>query len=110
MKDKIKEISIESQVYKRFEKAYKYALEMVCDGIAAGKVYLKKDFTMQRQIEFWLQKIKVANALPKETGRFVLLSLIYINKCLINNIRINKKEFKKIYKKVAQINEKSILS
>lgn len=28
MKDKIKEISIESQVYKRFEKAYKYALEM----------------------------------------------------------------------------------
>lgn len=34
---------------------YKYALEMFCDFVAAGKTYHKKEFTYQKEYDWWLE-------------------------------------------------------
>lgn len=39
---------------------FKYALEMICDFLGAGRAYNGKDFTMQSEWDWWLGKRKVA--------------------------------------------------
>ena len=43
---------------------YKYAMEMVCDYIGAGKAYEKGKWTIQSPLNFWLNKKKTARIHP----------------------------------------------
>ena len=50
---------------------YKYALEMVCDYLAAGKAYMKKNFTYDAEYRWWLNKIGSGILLHEHTKSFV---------------------------------------
>lgn len=49
---------------------FRYALEMVCDYIAAGKTYEGKDWTRQTPQNFWIKKKQTANIHP-DTAAFL---------------------------------------
>lgn len=54
---------------------YKDALELVCDYIAAGQAYQKKNFTYKGEYEWWQNKCKNPIAMHPQTKRFVELML-----------------------------------
>lgn len=74
---------------------YKYTIEMICDGIAAGLVYKGKDWTANSQIEYWENK---KNTAPTNEKIKDLLTEVYlqISKQGINKT-ITKKNLKKLY-------------
>lgn len=49
---------------------YKYALEMVCDYLAAGRAYGKDKFSMESELNWWKEKRKIAKMHP-DTKKFV---------------------------------------
>lgn len=50
---------------------YEDALEMICDYIAAGQAYMKKDFTYQGEYDWWLNKKSHGIAMHPNTLKFV---------------------------------------
>lgn len=50
---------------------YKYALEMVCDYLGAGKAYMGKDFTIEKEYQWWLNKSSKPIAMHPHTKKFV---------------------------------------
>ena len=54
---------------------YKDALEMICDYIAAGHAYQKKEFTYKGEYEWWKNKSKGKIAMHPDTKRFVDIML-----------------------------------
>jgi hypothetical protein len=50
---------------------YRYAIEMVCDMLAASKVYNGKDFTYEKFYDYWLAKKKKPVAMHPQTLYFV---------------------------------------
>lgn len=44
---------------------YKYAMEMICDYIGAGKVYNPSDWTIEEPMKYWNNKKKTAKIHPK---------------------------------------------
>ena len=55
---------------------YKYAVEMVCDTLAAGKTYLGKKWTNSSQLEYWT-RTKDLEFINKKTADF--LEAVYID-------------------------------
>lgn len=43
---------------------FKYATEMFCDYIAAGRAYMGKDFTWKSEFEWWVKKKEIAKMNP----------------------------------------------
>lgn len=76
---------------------YKYTVEMICDGIAAGLVYKGKEWTPNSQIEYWRNKRKTA---PANERIKELLEEVYlqISKNGINKT-ITKSNTKELYNK-----------
>ena len=74
---------------------YKYTVEMICDGIAAGLVYKGKNWTPNLQVEYWENK---KNEVPGNEKIKNLLSEVYMQ---VSNQGINKtitrKNMKKLY-------------
>lgn len=74
---------------------YKYTVEMICDGLAAGIVYNGKNWTPSTQLRYWEYKKKTALANEKIKD---LLTEVYtqVSKYGINKT-INSKNLKKLY-------------
>lgn len=74
---------------------YKYTVEMICDGVAAGIVYKGKEWTPNSQVEYWENKRKTSPANEKIKD---LLAEVYlqISKNGINKT-ITKSNLKKLY-------------
>lgn len=53
------------------EVPYKYAVEMVCDYLAAGKAYHGKDFTFADEYEWWKVKRSKPIAMHRKTMLFI---------------------------------------
>lgn len=49
---------------------FKYALEMVCDFLGAGHAYMRKDFTIDKEYEWWVRKRKRV-VMHEDTFNFV---------------------------------------
>ena len=49
---------------------YKYAVEMICDKLAAGMAYKKEDFTYQYELDYWNREKKILQVNEK-TKEFV---------------------------------------
>lgn len=63
---------------------YKYALEMICDYLAAGRAYMKDNFTYEAEYAWWKNRISRGIAMHIQTQTFVdrMLSLIMLqNSC-----------------------------
>jgi hypothetical protein len=78
---------------------YKYAIEMICDTLAAGMVYNKKDWTNSTQLEYW-NRDKEKNVVIMNEKIMNLLTEVY-TLISINGIDriINKKTLKGLYNK-----------
>lgn len=50
---------------------YKYALELVCDYLAAGVTYMKENFTYEAEYEWWRRRIEKPIAMHPATQYFV---------------------------------------
>lgn len=74
---------------------YKYTVEMICDGLAAGMVYQGKKWTKEYQLEYWNNKkshLKINNKITKVLDEvFNEVALKGVNKA------ITKKHLKEVY-------------
>lgn len=77
---------------------FKYALEMICDYLGAGKAYMKNGFTYSGEYNWWLNKIKNGIAMHYQTKCFVGKVLYLIAKDNSIDILSDKDKLKKIYK------------
>ena len=84
---------------------YKYAVEMICDTLAAGMTYQKDNWTNDYQLNYYLKARKKAKINPKIDA--ILLEVYeMISEQGIDEV-INSKTLKKIYKShVGDINDK----
>ena len=68
----------------------KYAFELICDYIGAGKAYMGKDFTYEKEYEWWLNKIANNNlAMHHKTRLFVSVVLYKLSQCDNENDILN---------------------
>lgn len=51
------------------------ALELICDYLAAGKAYMKKEFTYKGEYEWWKKKCEKPLAMHPQTKHFIELML-----------------------------------
>ena len=77
---------------------YKYAVEMLCDHIAAGQVYKGKEWTKEYPLEYWNEIETNRNLFNPKTEKFVTAIKEEIANQGIDKI-INKKHLKKQYEK-----------
>lgn len=72
---------------KALEMPFLDAVELICDYIAAGQAYQKKNFTYKGEYEWWINKSKNPLAMHPNTKRFIdimlkVMSLEENNDCL----------------------------
>lgn len=77
---------------------YKYAVEMLCDHIAAGKVYKKKEWSKEYPLKYWNEIETVRHLYNPKTEKFITVIKEEIAKEGINKI-MNKKHLKEQYEK-----------
>lgn len=76
----------------------KYALELICDYIGAGKAYMGKNFTYQKEYEWWLNKNRNLLAMHPAIN-------VFIDQCL-NDLSLYGEDYfykeyiENIYKKI----------
>lgn len=77
---------------------YKYVVESVCDKIAAGKTYHKKDYDTREPLNFWYKKLSTTRVHPKTADFFehVLTDLAIHGE----NYILNKKYMQNAYQKI----------
>ena len=49
----------------------KYAIEMLCDYLGAGRAYMGKKFTYRAELDWWENKSKTVNAMHYRQKRFI---------------------------------------
>ncbi len=76
---------------------YKYAVEMLCDTLAAGKTYLGKNWKNSSQLEYW-NRTKDLEYINIKTANFLENAYIEVSKNGIEKT-INKKNLKRLYNK-----------
>jgi hypothetical protein len=62
------------------EMPYEYVMEMICDFLAAGRAYNGKNFTYEKEWNWWLEKISHPVAMHTKTKEFVneVMRILYI--------------------------------
>lgn len=58
---------------------YQDAVEMLCDYLGAGRAYMGKDFTYQKEYEWWLKKCEKPLAMHPKTMDFITRCLNQLN-------------------------------
>ena len=76
---------------------YKYAVEMVCDTLGAGKTYLGKEWTNSSQLKYW-NRTKDLKYVNFNTANFLEAVYIEVSKKGIKET-ITKKNLKALYNK-----------
>lgn len=82
---------------KQIQIPFKYALELVCDYLAAGKAYMKKDFSYDAEYNWWLNKKSNPIAMHPQTMLFVDMMLRELKNR--GTYVLRRKNAKKIYAK-----------
>lgn len=77
---------------------YKYAVEMVCDKLAAGIVYSGGKFNPQREFNY-VKNSSDNKLLHEKTYNFIIEIFTMLTKYSINDV-INKKNLKKVYNEI----------
>lgn len=77
---------------------YKYAVEMLCDHIAAGQAYRGEDWNKEYPLKYWNEKETVRHLYNPKTEKFITVIKEEIAKDGINKI-MNRKHLKEQYEK-----------
>lgn len=83
---------------------YKYAVEMICDNLAAGKVYKGKNWTNSTQIEYW-NEVESRKQINEKIAKFAKTVFEDVSRRGIDEA-INRKNLRTIYNKC--VNEEKI--
>lgn len=81
---------------------YKYAVEMLCDHIAAGMVYRGKEWNKEYPLKYWNEIETVRNLYNPKTEKFITVIKEEIAKDGIDKI-MNKKHLKGQYEKYCNL-------
>ena len=84
---------------------FKYAIELICDYLAAGQEYMKDNFTYKAEYDWWIERRKKPLSMHPQTKIFIELMLKEMSKTNSNNC-LNKKIAKRIYLKADNIAKK----
>lgn len=76
---------------------FKYVLELICDFLGAGKVYMKNNFSYSNEYKWWLNKISKGIAMHYQTKTFVNRVLYIIAKNNSADILSDKNRLKELY-------------
>ena len=76
---------------------YKYAIEMVCDELAAGIVYNGKSWTQNTQLEYYMNKER-KNLIHPQIDKFLIATFTEVSKNGINKT-LTHKNMKELYEK-----------
>lgn len=79
---------------------YKYAVEMICDGLAAGKTYTGKGWDPSMQLEYWKKEREKA-IINEKTCNFLTAAFTEIAEKGLDKT-LNKKRLKELYKKYCE--------
>lgn len=60
---------------------YKDAVEMLCDYLGAGRAYMGKDFTYQKEYEWWCKKSAKPLAMHEHTKDFIGFIMCALARC-----------------------------
>ena len=76
---------------------YKYAVEMICDTLSAGMTYNGKEWSIDKQLEYW-DREKASSHINEKTANFI--TAVY-NEIKENGIdsTINRKKLKSLFQK-----------
>lgn len=80
---------------------YKYAVEMICDKLAAGMIYQGKNWTKEYQLSYW-EREKQKNRINPKTEKFITVVLTQVAKQGIDKT-LSKKNIKQLYKRYCEI-------
>ena len=76
---------------------YKYAVEMVCDELAAGMVYNGKNWTNSTQLDYYMTKER-KNLIHPQVDKFLIAVFTEVSKKGLN-ATLTKQNIKKLYEK-----------
>jgi hypothetical protein len=76
---------------------YRYAKELICDYIAAGRAYMGDDFTYQMELEWWYRKLEKPLAMHSCTKAFVTDVFIHLANGESERAVLSDKWLKEIY-------------
>jgi len=76
---------------------YKYAVEMVCDELAAGMTYNGKNWTNDTQLKYYMEKER-KNLINPHIDNFLISAFTEVSKNGINKT-LTKKNMKYLYNK-----------
>jgi hypothetical protein len=76
---------------------FKYVLELICDFLGAGKVYMKNNFSYSNEYKWWLNKISKGIAMHYQTKTFVDRVLYIVAKNNSADILTDKNRLKELY-------------
>lgn len=77
---------------------YKYAVEMICDNLAAGIVYNGKNWTKHTQLDYWL-KVESKKKVNPKINKFAKEVFKEVAEQGIKPV-IKKKNLKKLYNEI----------
>ena len=78
---------------------FKYALEMICDYLGAGRAYSGKNFTLKGEYEWWLNRKKKHLKIHPKTFKFI--DSMIENVCKNEDLSfLNKKDAFKLYQEI----------
>lgn len=80
---------------------YEYAVEMICDQVAAGLIYKGKDWTKENPIKYWNEIENNRHLYNPKTEKFITVIKEEIAEKGINEV-INKKYLKEIFNKYCE--------
>ena len=89
---------------------YKYAVEMVCDYLAAGKAYMGKNFTYEAEYEWWKIKKSKTLAMNEHTKEFIddmLKMMASRNSCIFLKRSLSLQVYKEVEQKISLRNKKA---
>ena len=83
---------------------YKYAVEMICDYLAAGKAYTGKNFTYEAEYEWWKVKKSRPLAMHEHTKEFIedmLKMMARKNTCLFLRRDLSLQVYKEVEQRLS---------
>lgn len=82
---------------------YKDTVEMLCDYLAAGRTYLGKDFTFQKELDWWMERVKRPIAMHPVQRHFIRIALTCMT---ATNKMLGPADLKILYKECYETYEK----
>lgn len=61
---------------------FKYVVEMIADYLGAARAYMGKDFTLEKELEWWKNKLEINPIIHEETSKFITN---YLTQCVKDN-------------------------